>query len=263
MSPVAILTRPEGRNEVLSDSLRNVGWEVLMLPALGLQPTDVTIADLPIPNDYDLVVFVSGYAMQAYIKQLRCVAGVTAWPSNVPMATVGPSSAKMLDSLSDFCINTTILCPPADAPTHDSEALWKVLQARELRPKRVLIVRSTHGRNWLSEQFAMCGVIVVRYAAYQRVALDWAPQRVSQLHNWAQQRKKVTWLLTSGEGVSSVLSNIRDAGLESWWSESSFIITHPTLRDRLPLKGDSLMMDATVKICLPADDAILAAFLAV
>lgn len=263
MSSIAILTRPEGRNDALSRDLIGAGWRVLVSPALELRVVPVDAADLPLPEHYDLVVFVSGYAVRTYITQLRDVAGQREWPASVPVATVGPASAKALRELSDFCVDTTVLCPPPEAPTHDSEALWQVLRAQRALPKRVLIVRGTTGRDWLSEQFVACGAQVARHVAYHRQAAVWSPTVMRQLREWAQHGKKATWLLTSGEGVSAVLANIRDAGLEDWWRASAFVVTHPTLADRLQGDGGITRTDAMIKNCLPADDAILAAFVAV
>jgi len=263
MSPIAILTRPEGRNDALSMNLRNAGMDVLPLPALRLSPRYASLLELPLPHDFDLVVFVSGYAVHTYINQLKCVAGLTTWPLHVAMATVGPASARALAAFPEFCVNTTVLCPDSQAPTYDSEALWEILSAREALPGRVLIVRGTEGRNWLSDRLIDKGVHVVRYAAYERSPVEWSSDTVAELRTLASQGRTATWLLTSGEGIDSVLSNIVRADLMEWWQQSYFIITHPTLRNRLNLGGDPFVMDATVKICLPADESILTAFVAV
>lgn len=262
MPSIAILTRPDGRNEPLAHGLATAGWRTLILPALALQPLPIAAADLPLPQDFDLVVFVSGYAARAYLTQLAELAGQAQWPVAVPTATVGAASARALRDLPGFGINTTVFSPPLDAPTHDSEALWQVLQAQSRLPARVLLVRSTHGRDWLGEQFEAAGVCVQRHAAYQREAADWLPDTVQQLQNWAQQGEKVTWLLTSGEGLAAIASRIRAAGLTDWWRASDFIVTHPTLVHRLRQAGGGTSETSMVKTCLPDNDAILAAFVA-
>lgn len=262
MSRIAILTRPEGRNEVLSRNLSRAGWQVLALPALALMPLSVAAPDLPLPHHYDMVVFVSGYAVRAYVKQLREITGLARWPASVPVATVGPASATAVHELSDFCMDTTVVCPPPDARTHDSEALWAVLCDRERLPGRVLIVRGTQGRDWLTEQFESSGSQVHRYAAYHRQPAAWSSRAIEQLKQWGLRGQKVTWLLTSGEGVSSAFAHVRAAGLEDWWQVCSFVVTHASLATRLTQEDGGAVPDAMVKICLPADDAILAAFVA-
>ena len=40
MPPLAVLTRPSGRNEALAARLRAHGWEACVLPALEILPLD-------------------------------------------------------------------------------------------------------------------------------------------------------------------------------------------------------------------------------
>jgi len=262
MPHIAILTRPAGRNESLAHGLATAGWQTLALPALELRPLPIAAVDLPRPEDYDLVIFVSGHAARVYLNQLRDLAGATQWPVGVPAATVGPASARTLREASDFCANTTVLCPPPDAPTHDSEALWRVLCDRSDQFERVLIVRGTQGRDWLADQLTACGAQVRRHAAYERQPADWPAAALQQLHQWAHQGAKATWLLTSGEGMTAAETHVRQAGLDDWWRTCDFIVTHPALAKRLRQGTGGKPFGAVVKTCLPTDDAIIAAFVA-
>ena len=262
MPRVAILTRPDGRNDALSRGLRAAGWQVLVLPALEIHSLPVTAAQLPLPQDYDLVVFVSGNAARLYLGQLRDVAGQHRWPATTLAATVGPASARALREAPGFGADTTVLCPPPDALTHDSEALWEVLRAQARLPRRVLLVRGTQGRDWLGDQLCAAGVQVVRHAAYRRQPAPWPASALQQLHEWAQEGVRAHWLLTSGEGLAAVHAQICQAGLELWWRASRFVVTHPALAQRLHPDVSGEGPAPMVKICLPADEAILAAFVA-
>lgn len=262
MPPIAILTRPVGRNDALAHDLGAAGWQTLDLPALSLCPLPIAAAALPLPQHYDLVVFVSGYAARAYLQQLRDLVGQTVWPTQVAAATVGPASARALRETPGFCVDTTVFCPPPDAPSHDSEALWQILRAQERLPARVLLVRGTQGRDWLGDQLEAAGATVSRHAAYQRQPADWPRSSVEQLRKWAEKGAKATWLLTSGEGLAAVRTQIHQVGLDDWWRACDFIVTHPTLAQKLHQAPADKAAGAMVKICLPADDAILAAFVA-
>ncbi|MVW72180.1 uroporphyrinogen-III synthase [Bordetella sp. 15P40C-2] len=261
MPQIAILTRPEGRNDVLADGLRQAGWQVLALPALSLRPLPVPAGELPLPEQFDLVVFVSGYAAQVYFRQWREATGQARWPANVPAATVGPASATAVREQPGFGADTTVFCPPPDAQAHDSEALWELLRAQTRLPERVLIVRGTRGRDWLAQQLEASGVRVRIHAAYERQQAEWPATVIQQLHIWARHSQKVTWLLTSGEGLVAILSQIRASALEDWWQNCDFVVTHPKLAQQLK-EGGGTGPNAMVKTCLPADDAILAAFVA-
>lgn len=261
MPPIAILTRPDGRNAPLERGLQHAGWQTLALPALEIQPLSVDAAGPPLPQDYDLVVFVSGNAARLYLAQLHA-AGMPHWPSGTPAATVGPASARAFRACPGVGPDTTVLYPPPEAPAHDSEALWQVLRARGALPRRVLLVRGTSGRDWLGDQLGAAGVHVARHAVYRRLPAQWPAAAVRQLHEWAEQGRSATWLLTSGEGIDAVRAQVQAAGIEAWWQVSRFVITHPSLAPRLGLAGSGQGPVPMVKICLPADEAILAAFVA-
>lgn len=259
---VAVLTRPAGRNEALADRLRAAGWTPCILPALDIHPLPVAPADLPRPADYDLVVFVSGNAARQYLDQLARADGPAAWPAGVAIATVGPASAAGLAELPCFGANTTVLHPGEEAASHDSEALWEVLCGQPRLPSRVLLVRGTQGRDWLSEQLQSHGVAVTRHAAYRRQPARWDESELLPLRRWAAQGVAATWLITSGEGADAVRDQLRAAGLAAWWSGCRFVLTHPSLARRVPAPAADAGAQAMVKICLPNDESIFQAFVA-
>ena len=111
-------------------------------------------------------------------------------------ATVGPASAQGLRELPGFGANTTVLHPPADAPSHDSEALWAVLQACAARAH---LAGARHaGRDWLGDTLAAHGVRVARHAAYDRQPAVWEAQSLAPLKRRAEAGLPATWLITSG-----------------------------------------------------------------
>lgn len=214
------------------------------------------------PEDYDMVVFVSGNAARLYLDQLTRARGGFSWPPAVIAATVGPASAQGLRELPGFGANTTVLHPPADAPSHDSEALWAVLQGLPALPARTLLVRGTQGRDWLGDTLAAQGVRVARHAAYDRQPAVWEAQSLAPLKRRAEAGLPATWLITSGEGADAALANLRAAGLQAWWEGCGFVLTHPSLARRVGRPGHDESGAAMVKICLPNDDSIFQAFVA-
>ncbi|EHK65136.1 uroporphyrinogen-III synthase [Achromobacter arsenitoxydans] len=259
---VAVLTRPAGRNEALAGRLQGAGWLPCVLPALEIHPLPMVPADLPRPAAYDMVVFVSGNAARHYLDQLSRADGPAAWPAGVIAATVGPASAQALRGLDGFGANTTVLHPGADAESHDSEALWQVLQDLPQLPARVLVVRGTQGRDWLGDTLEAHGSAVTRHAVYLRRPAGWTASQVAQLRRWADDGVGATWLITSGEGADAVRAGLDAAGLSDWWGRCGFVLTHPTLARRVPQAGHGATCQAMVKICLPNDDSIFQAFVA-
>lgn len=259
---VAVLTRPAGRNEALAGRLTNAGWSACVLPALEIHPLDVACADLPRPADFDMVVFVSGNAGKQYLDQLARADGRSAWPAGAIAATVGPASARGLRESAGFGVNTTVLHPGDDAPSHDSEALWRVLCGLPRLPARVLLVRGTQGRDWLGDQLEAHGVAVARHAAYERRPANWDAAQLAALRRWADAGVNATWLITSGEGADTVRARLDAAGLASWWGQCRFVLTHPSLARRVPPGCHGAALSAMVKICLPNDESIFQAFVA-
>ncbi|MDH0740048.1 uroporphyrinogen-III synthase [Achromobacter spanius] len=259
---VAVLTRPEGRNEALAGRLTDAGWHACVLPALEIHAFDVPAAQLPRPADFDMVVFVSGNAAKQYLRQLSAAHGEGAWPAEVIAATVGPASAQALRESAAFCANTTVLHPGDDAPSHDSEALWEVLCGLPSLPSRVLLVRGTQGRDWLGDKLEAHGAAVTRHAAYLRRPAVWDAEALAALRRWADAGVGATWLITSGEGADAIRANLDAAGLAPWWQQCRFVLTHPSLARRVLPACHGADASAMVKICLPNDESIFQAFVA-
>ncbi|OWT77201.1 MULTISPECIES: uroporphyrinogen-III synthase [unclassified Achromobacter] len=259
MSDIAILTRPLGSNDALAQRLRAAGWQVRDWPALALATLPAGSGQLPLPQHFDLAVFVSGNAARHYLAQLRQSGqgGNRSWPVSCAVATVGPASAATLRASGAFD-GATLIHPGPDAPSHDSEALWDELRRRGPLPGRVLIVRGTQGRDWLAEQLRGAGVEVVPHAAYHRAPAQWGDAELAQLRAWRDQALRPTWLLTSGEGIAAVLDNVVRAGVLPWWRGCRFIVTHPALARRMA--GQEAVAEAAISVQVPDNDALFEAF---
>jgi uroporphyrinogen-III synthase len=256
MSRIAVLTRPDGRNDILASRLQAAGWAVHAWPALAIHPLPPSPQGPPAPADADLVVFVSGNAARLYLAQLRD-AGLQAWPVSCAAAAVGPATAQVLRESGMFGPGTRLLHPGADAPRHDSEALWRILQAAGLRPLRVLIVRGTQGRDWLAQRLRDDGAQVLMHAVYRREPAQWDAAVRDQLAAWRGAAEHPAWLFTSGEGIDAVAANLRRWRLLSWWRGCAFVVTHPTLAARVRAEAGD---DCRVTVCAPRDESIAAAF---
>lgn len=256
MRPTAVLTRPAGRNEALAARLSAAGWQALTLPALVLEPLDHA-GPTPAPGDFDLVVFVSGNAARLYLAQADLPAG---WPAGTLAATVGPASAQALHEAPQFGPRGRVVHPPADAPTHDSEALWQLLSSRAL-PRRALLVRGEAGRDWLAERLVEAGVDVHSHALYRRRPAAWPQDSMERLRRMAEDApaQPPVWLLTSIAGIDAAAAAARAAGLFDWWARSRFVVTHPRQGEHLLAIARSAGQTPMVKISIPADDAIFQA----
>jgi uroporphyrinogen-III synthase len=275
---VAILTRPAGQSTQLACALRMRGWKVYDWPALLL--TGLPAVKVPDPAQFDLVMFVSSNAARFYFQQLACASGLASpvvWPASVPAATVGLGSAQAVRECAGDVVS--VIHPPPDAASFDSEALWAELQRRGARPRRILIVRGGrgeegHGRSWLTERFQADGAEVTLYAAYRRDPMVWPPQRRRQLRAWRAGKLRPVWFLSSREAVEALVQQMGAKTMLTYWTGCRLIVPHIRIArfiDQLaescgiatcPVQAGCARPDTEaimIQTCMPHDDAVLEA----
>ena len=254
-APIAVLTRPAGRNTDVMHALVRRGWTVYECPALEIHSAAIALADdIPDPKGYDLVVFVSRAAVTGFTTQLG---SNFVWPSGVRVACMGPTTALAIERAWPMASN--IIYPDAEK-ARDSEALWPLLQALTTPLKKVLIVRGQDGRDWLSDKLNSRGIEVLTHQAYERVQADWSPDTVARFQTWAGASTQVVWLLTSGHGITSVALQLQRLGLLDWFRSGQFVLTHERLVQTLAkvVGGDPARLQ--VHLCQPEDPKIVLCF---
>ncbi|WP_341669512.1 uroporphyrinogen-III synthase [Alcaligenes sp. SDU_A2] len=260
VTPQVVLTRPAGRNEPLAAALAAQGFSSLVLPALELQPLDLSAANWQDPADFDLVMFVSGNAAAFYFSALR--ARGLCWPAGVRLGAVGAATARAL--VAQPGVPADLVLQPADpASLQDSEALWPQIKALLPQVRRVLIVRGHIGREWLGTRLEQSGVQVSRLAVYRRCPQVWSTEQAQRVQQALEQFPLV--LLSSSESVDAILANVQRLGLQALWGRCRYVVIHPRIHEHLLSRLAQAGIDAhpVVKRCTPDDDAIVAAMIAV
>jgi len=263
MSSIQVfLTRPAGRNGTVSLRLKALGLHVHELPALELRALTPARA-VPLPQAYDLVVFVSRYAAQRYLQLLaEAPSAPSRWPAATLAATVGASSAR---ALFGFVPPECIVHPPADTAAQDSESLLAILLDCKVPLRRVLIVRGTQGRPWLANALTERGAQVDFLAVYERVPATWAPGAMQALSSALEQPAHCVFLLTSSEGVAAIAARLREHGLLAQWGKAAFVVIHERIGTTLQSVLASQPDDGVrrLELCMPDDDSIVQAVHAV
>lgn len=252
----AILTRPAGRNTGVMNGLLRRGWCVKECPALEIREVLADAVEVPRPEAFDLIVFVSRAAVTGYQSQLSQDATFV-WPQSTLTACMGPVTAASIRRV--FGESVPVVHPEADR-AQDSEALWPLLVGLEQPIEKVLIVRGQDGREWLSQRLEQRGLRVTLYQAYTRQVALW-PQSLCE-HFLGLQRLETlpVWLLTSPHGIEAIFKNIQTLGLTEWFARSRFVLTHARLRPLLEkLLGQSIV-DSRVVVASPEDEVILLGF---
>jgi uroporphyrinogen-III synthase len=246
--PLIVLTRPEGRNESIAAALKARGMRVMVLPALTLETPDDQLA--PAAADYDLVVFVSRQAVTAYFASVG-----QAWPRGTWAAAVGQATAR---ALREYVPAGQIIVPEASSE-QDSEALLAVIDRRNQRFDRVLILRGQNGREWLAEALERGGAQVTRHAMYRRVPARWTRDQYLEVFSG----NRGIMLLTSIEGLEAVCGGAARHGL-SWPAGWRFVVIHARIARRLQslMRANGASGEAWVNVCVPDEAAIFQAILA-
>ncbi len=257
MSATVILTRPGERNDALAARLAAAGLSPIVLPALSIVPSQLEANTITPPNEYDVIVFVSGNSVRMYFELLVRRASAAGWPALTLAAAVGRATAQALEDTGIVPPSHIVAPDPANCG-QDSEGLWALLAPSVHRYKRVLIVRGDTGREWLGQQFEAAGATVERLALYRRVALDWSDQQAASVRHALATPQPVIFLLTSGESVDAVVAAMRAHGLDGQWPRCRIVAIHERVASRLQslLGVTGTHVPSMVKVCSPSDDAI-------
>jgi len=258
---LVLLTRPQSRNETLRRRLANAGVEALALPVLDIAPRPAEAALIPSPDDFDLVVFVSGNALNCYLQQWRRGnRSSRVWPVDTRIAAVGAATARAV--LDAGLVSADRIIAPLENESQDSESLWRHLQSQADEMSRVLIVRGQDGREWLGSRLEEAGLQVVRHASYERRTCLWPAWAAKQVHDALSSKRPVICLLTSAHGVQAYIDNVQRHGLWPQCSGFHYVVIHPRVAGRLQSSLDALSSSGkvgklAVTICAPADDQIV------
>lgn len=259
MKDLVVLTRPAHRNTTLAARLTADGIKVLALPALRLENALSGTQQVPGPEGFDLLVFVSGHAVQLYCDNLQRLRPDMTWPEGVRAATVGYASAEPLYR-TDLVPEELVFHPDPGVKGQDSEGLWQVLQPVLPKIKRVLIVRGQAGREWLGAQFEGSGVQVTRLSLYRREPEIWDTDqpRIQGLINELKAGRSPIFLLTSSESVDALHANVQGLGMMPEWAQCRFLVIHERISAHLQtiLHASGVNAKHPIMICAPTDDAI-------
>ncbi|HLR82432.1 MAG TPA: uroporphyrinogen-III synthase [Paenalcaligenes sp.] len=257
-----ILTRPEQRNQPLAQALDDVAVSNISLPALQVVPLVTTIPAEYQPHDYDLVIFVSGQAARSYLKPYY-LEGDRQWPARTKIGTVGVSTrqiAQLEIEQYQFAASTLLWRhPPATAPSHDSEALWEILQPELGQIHKALVVRGKTGREWLRGRLLENNVAVDVFAVYDRRSACWSSQVATTINRSAV--NGLVFLVTSSESAQAIFENLQRLNLLAVCQQSIFVVIH----ERIEKRVQSLWHDAgfansaVVKRCIPTHESMLTA----
>jgi uroporphyrinogen-III synthase/uroporphyrinogen III methyltransferase/synthase len=157
------VTRGKGGDDPLTARLRELGAQVLEVPAIAIAPPeswdafDAALRDL---EQYDWIAFASATAVDATLTRIAAL-GIPPPPVGTRLAAVGQATARRLQER---------LRAPDLVPESATGAALAEAMAPQMRGLRVLVPRAAEGRHELVDGLAAAGADVVAVACYRTVA---------------------------------------------------------------------------------------------
>lgn len=212
-----VVTRPEGQQHAMAGLLREAGYSPVHVPALRIEPLSVSNADRRLLMDldqYHAVFFVSVNAVNLGVAAMADY--WPQWPLGVHWLAVGEATARALEAVG----------LPAERPGcgHDSESVLMLSCLRDLRERKVLVLRGEGGRDLFGQRLRDRGARVDYISLYQRVCeteTGW-PERpvtavlVTSVESWHCLQQKAASSLARAlvvAGSERIAAVIRRAGL--------------------------------------------------
>jgi len=241
-APLILITRPQEPGRLLAARLRAAGCDALWWPAFDLLPPEDEAALQACAArvaDFDLVIFVSVPAVQAFGAALAAVRPGAEWPAQIAIAAVGGATAAAVRSALPGAERARLICPPGEAAAEGgSEALWSALQDVPPAPRRVLLVRAQRGRDWLIEKLQGAGAQVEQLAAYRRVSHVPGPAAWGALRAARGAGATLSLLFTSTEAIAAIGQQAwEEERLAPWRAQAVALCVHARIQAKVRAAG--------------------------
>lgn len=208
------------------DMIRSSGGEAVLFPAIEIvDPSDLTSLNKQIDllHTFDLAIFISPAAVKRGVKQVRTR---REWPARLPLAAVGPGSARALEA----CGFQNIVAPAGQS---DSEALLALPELNQVSGKRMVIFRGEGGREMLAETLRQRGAEVAYAECYRRAKPQASLAPILDAH---QQTPLSAITITSAEALDN-LFDIAGAANQPVLARIPFFVPHRRIAESARQRG--------------------------
>jgi uroporphyrinogen-III synthase len=189
-----VVTRPAQQAAALAECIVAAGGSVLLFPVIEIADLDDLRGFHAIVDRleaFDLAIFISPNAVA---QAMTLISARRAWPAQLPVATVGRASARLLaaQGVRDIAVPERF----------DSEALLELPALTAAAGKRIVIFRGVGGRELLGETLVKRGATVEYAECYRRKR----PPADAAVLSGAWQRGQLDAVtVTSSEGVRNLV----------------------------------------------------------
>jgi uroporphyrinogen III methyltransferase / synthase len=192
-----VVTRPAGQSAGLTSALRDLGADVMELPAIEIiapedtQPIERAIREL---SDYHWLIFTSANGVEGFCNAMDN----SAWDwrdLRAQIAVIGPATREAVEALH---LKVDVM-----ADEYVAESLADSLSESDVAGKRVLLPRAAVARDTLPQDLRRKGATVDVVEAYQSVAPADLAARAADVLNSGRRPDWITF--TSSSTVTNIV----------------------------------------------------------
>ncbi|TWU45623.1 Uroporphyrinogen-III C-methyltransferase [Novipirellula aureliae] len=235
-----LVSRPADQAETMAASLRDLGANVLIQPAIEIAPLaecrdlDQAIIDLP---KQDFVVFSSQNGVRFFLQRLLQMGFDMRRLGNCTIACVGKQTEQ---ALREFSLQSDITPPDFRA-----ESLADAL-ADSVGGKRTLLIRASRGRDLLKERLKQDGAIVDETIAYSHSDVTNPDPDILEMANEGQ----IDWITIASSATAESLHRMLGPAMKRSKLASLSPITSAALRRlgyQVDAEADPYTIDQLIK----------------
>jgi uroporphyrinogen III methyltransferase/synthase len=216
-----LVTRPLHQADDLARPLAELGADVLVQPAIEIQPIDdLNIIDRALErlDRFDWLVFSSSNGVRHFLERLPAIGRDVRALSHLRIAAIGPGTAE---ELARFHLRADLV-----PEQYRAESLAAAL-AGLVAGRRVLLVRASRGRELLAEELTKAGGLVEQIVAYHSVDMP-APDAEVAARMTAGE---IHWTTVTSSAIARSLVRLFGESLQQTKLASISPITSATLHE--------------------------------
>ena len=205
-----LLTRPQGRNQLMEEALSARGVSYLSTPLLQVAPAANLDTD-QVKNSLaqaDIIIFISTNAVK-----FASAAIVEQWPTSARYFAVGEATHLALQALG-------ITSEKAPDDCQQTEGLLSLTSLQQVQAKQIVIVRGVGGREDLANELTRRQAKLTYWEVYQRTCPALDNQNVCQ--QWRTFGID-TIIITSGEILDNLIKTVPNE-LFAWLQTCHIIV---------------------------------------
>lgn len=216
-----VVTRPADQCMMLAEPLRELGAEVLVQPAISIDPpedwsaVDAALARLEFQ---DWLIFSSANGVRLFLDRLLETGRDIRALGRNKLAAVGPGTAE---ELARYHLKADLV-----PDEHRAESLVEGLRPFA-RGGRFLLIRASRGREILGEQLMAAGGIVEQVVAYRSSDVTAPDPHIAELLS----QGKIGWMTVTSSAIARSLVNLFGEELRKTGLASISPITTATLAE--------------------------------